>query len=172
LTAPRKQHFIEELKQLYSEAIASARQAETRAAEASDDIQREARRKEDAKGAVEAGRLAVGHRRRRQRATRELETLIAFAAGGVRDFRRSDAVGIGAFVDVTVYSEEGTEERTLFVLPVGAGRELLGPGGEGFVHVVTPASPVGQALLGAHIGDTVEVIIDGRDKEWELLDLA
>jgi transcription elongation GreA/GreB family factor len=172
VTASRKQHFIEELKQLYTQAIGSARQAEMRAAQASDEIQKEARRKDDAKGAVEAGRLAVGHRRRRQRETRELETLIAFAAGGVRSFRRADAVGLGAFVDVSVDGDDGSEERTLFVLPVGAGRELTGPGGDGFVQVITPASPVGKALLGTHIGDIVEVVIDGRDKEWELLDLA
>jgi len=141
-TSPRKQHFIDELKKLYTEAIGNARLAETRAAEGSDAIQAEARRKEDAKDAVLAARLAVGHRRRRQRGTRELEALIAFAAGGIRSFRRDDAVGIGAFVDVSVESEEGSEERTLFVLPVGAGRELTGPGGDGFVHVVTPASPV------------------------------
>lgn len=172
MTSPRKQHFIEELKKLYTEAIGSARLAETRAADASDEIHREARSKEDAKGAVEAGRLAVGHRRRRQRGTRELETLIAFAAGGIRNFRRQDTAGIGAFVDVRIESEEGAEERTLFVLPVGAGRELTGPGGDGFVHVVTPASPVGKALLGTRIGDVVEVVIDGRDREWEVLDLA
>lgn len=172
MSSARKKHFIEELKRIYSKAIADAHQAESRAATASVEIQKEARRKEDTKGATEAGRLAVGHRRRRQRANRELETLIAFAAAGVRDFRRQDAVGLGAFVDVSVESVDGREERTLFVLPVGAGNELAGPGGDGFVHVVTPASPVGKALLGARVGDVVEVVIDGKDKEWELLDLG
>lgn len=190
MTSARKTHFIDELKQIYSKAIADATEAESRAAEASNEILKDARRKEDAKGATEAGRLAVGHRRRRQRAIRELETLIAFAASGVRDFREDDAVGLGAFVDVHIEALDADdgggdgggdgegdgggegEERTLFILPVGAGNELTGPGGDGFVHVVTPASPVGKALLGALLGDVVEVLIDGNDREWELLDLC
>ena len=47
-----------------------------------------------------------------------------------------------------IEDDEGQEERTLFMLPVGAGVELSGPGGDGFVVVVTPRSPVGKALMG------------------------
>lgn len=139
------------------------------------EIRGEARTKEDTKAAVEAERLATGHRRRRQRAVREFDTLMEFLAGGVRDFRPNDAVGLGALVDVSLDPADGEaaqEERTLFVLPVVAGAELTGPGGDGFVFVVTPSSPVGKALLGSRPGDIVEVVIAGEDREWELVDVC
>jgi len=168
----RKAHFIDGLKQHYRDLIASAHRAEGEAGEAAGEVQREARRKEDAKGAVELGRMAAGHKKRRERARRELEKLIAFASKGLRHFGSSDAVGLGALVDVSVEDEAGSEERTLFFLPVGAGTELTGPGGDGFVSVVGPESPVGRALLGAHADDSFEVVIGGRDREWTVVDVC
>jgi len=168
----RKRHFVEELKAHYREIISGAHEAENAAAEGADDIRRESTRKEDAKGALELGRMAVGHQKRRERAKQELESLIAFAAKGLRAFRADERVAVGALVDVSVEGDDGDEERTLFLLPVGAGSELSGPGGDGFVSVVTPASPVGRALQGARSGDSVEVVIRGRDLEWTVVDLC
>ncbi len=168
----RKRHFVEELKAHYRDVISGARSAETAAAEGAEDVRREATRKEDAKGAVELGRLAAGHQRRRERAKQELESLVGFAAKGLRAFRPGEAVAVGALVDVSVGGDDGEEERTLFLLPVGAGTELTGPGGDGFVSVVTPASPVGRALQGARPGDSFEVIVRGRDLEWTVVDVC
>ncbi|MGY8738844.1 MAG: GreA/GreB family elongation factor [bacterium] len=81
-------------------------------------------------------------------------------------------MNIGAIVDVRIEDEVGEEERTLFFLPVGAGEELSGPGGDGFVVVVTPKSPVGSALMGARAEDSFEIVIDGRDREWTVVDLG
>ena len=61
----RKQFFVGALKAHYREIIGGARLAETRAAEAAAEIQNDARRREDAKGSVEFGRMAAGHRARR-----------------------------------------------------------------------------------------------------------
>ena len=73
---------------------------------------------------------------------------------------------------MSVEAGEAEEERSLFLLPVGAGEELEGPGGDGFVAVATPSSPIGRALLGARVGDSVEVVVAGRDSEWTVLDLC
>ncbi len=164
--------FIDELKAHYREVISFARKAELEAGAAADDIQREARNKNDAKGAVESGRMASGHKTRRLRATRELEKLVRFAAGGARAFGPKSSVCLGALVDVSIEGEEGSEERTLFVLPVGAGTQLKGPGGDGFLSVVGLESPVGKALRGAVVGDEVEVIVKGVDREWTVVDLC
>jgi transcription elongation GreA/GreB family factor len=168
----RKQFFVDALKAQYQEIISAARLAETRAAQAAAEIQNDARRKEDAKGAVEFGRMAAGHRGRRERAAKELETLIAFAARGLQAYRREAPIRLGTLVDVSTETEDGREERTLFVLPVGAGSELEGPGGDGFISVVTPASPVGKALQGASAGDIVDVVIAGNDREWTVVDVC
>lgn len=171
MTLDRKAYFVEALKLHYRQAIASAREAEVSAATAADEVRKQARNKEDAKAAVEPGRMAGGHRKRRQRAVRDLETLIQFAADGVRSFGEKSAVGLGALVDVSIEGDEHAEERTLFLLPVGAGTELTGPGGDGFISVIGPQSPLGRALIGARIGDEVEVVAGGRDREWTVVDL-
>ncbi len=167
-----KSHFVGELKRVYQERIARAARAESEAAGQADQIRSDARRREDAKEAALQGRLAGGIRRQRKRAVAELERLLEFVEGGQRRFRPTDRVDVGALVDVRVEDEEGEDERTLFFLPVGAGAELPGPGGDGFVTVVTPDSPVGRALLRALVGDSFEVIVDGRDREWTVVALT
>ena len=51
---------------------------------------------------------------------------------------------------------------------VGAGVTLTGPGGDGHLSVVTPASPIGRAVLGRHSGDTVDVTVEGQPREWTI----
>jgi transcription elongation GreA/GreB family factor len=172
MASPRKQHFIEELKLQYQQLISGARHAESEAEETAGAILADSRRRDDAKSAASQARMAAGHKQRRLRALSELEKLVAFATGGVRDFRPDARIDLGALVDVSVEGEEGPEERTLFLLPVGAGSELKGPGGDGFVSVVTPSSPIGRALKGALAGDSFEVEIQGRDREWTVVDLC
>ena len=75
-------------------------------------------------------------------------------------------------MDVSVDGERGTEERTYILLPVGAGTELTGPGGDGFLSVITPASPVGRALLGKRAGDVIDVTIGREIREWTLVEVG
>ena len=167
-----KATFVDALKQHYSELISDARVAETASAEAAEGVQTEVRRKEDAQSAAAFGRMTAGHRQRRERAVSELEQLIAFAGRGIPAFSSQSKVGLGALIDVSIEDEEGTEERTLFMLPVGAGVELAGPGGDGFLSVVTPTSPVGRALMGSARGDSFEIRIADRDREWYVVDVG
>lgn len=172
MSRQRKQHFVEELKRHYGELIASARAAELATAEGADTLRSQARSREDTKGAVELGRIAGGHKARRERAKREVDALIRFAAGGLPDLRRDAKVSVGALVDVSIDDEGAIEERTFFVLPVGAGAELTGPGGDGFITVVTPESPVGRGLVGTSVGDSFETATGGRDREWTIVDVC
>ena len=168
----RKLFFIEELKRHYRELISGAHRAETDAAVASDEIRDQERHQEDAKVGIEFGRMAIEHRKRRERARRELEQLIAFEKQGVPAPSADGRVALGALVDVSIEGDDGCEERTLFLLPVGAGTELHGPGGDGYVSVVTPSSPVGRSLRTARSGDSFEVKIRGNDREWTVVDVC
>jgi transcription elongation GreA/GreB family factor len=38
--------------------------------------------------------------------------------------------------------------------------------------VVTPQSPVGRAVLGRRVGDTVEVTVQGEPREWTITFVA
>ena len=75
---------------------------------------------------------------------------------------RMCAVAVGASVEIE--DPDSGEGRTLFLAPVGAGRTLTGPGGDGLLSVITPASPVGKAVLGRKEGECVEI----ADREWQI----
>ena len=171
MSVERKRHFVDELKAHFQRVIAGARRAEVSSGAEAAAIQRDARQREDAKGATQSARLASAHRERRQRARHEVQTLIRFA-GGLRSFRSDERIDLGALVDVRIETADDSEERTLFLLPVGAGTELAGPGGDGFVSVITPDSRIGKALRGAQVGDEIEVAVAGLPRDWTVVDLC
>jgi transcription elongation GreA/GreB family factor len=45
---------------------------------------------------------------------------------------------------------------------------LTGPGGDGLLSVVTPASPIGRAVLGRTTGEIVDVTVEGDVREWQI----
>jgi transcription elongation GreA/GreB family factor len=103
-------------------------------------------------------------------ATRQRLEAAAAAWAAVAEFRpaplkRGERISLGALVEV----EDGEGGKTLFLAPAGAGEELTGPGGDGFLHVVTPGSPLGRALLGKRVGDVAEVTVKGELAEWEVV---
>ena len=112
-------------------------------------------------GAARAVNLARGTLARTESAQAALDALDAFR---VRAFRRGEALGLGAVVEL----EDGDAGRTLFLAPVGAGEELSGPGGDGVFQVVTPVSPIGRAVMGRKVGDVVEVMVKGELSEWTI----
>jgi transcription elongation GreA/GreB family factor len=123
-----------------------------------------AEKREDARVSQENSGLARGHRARLDRATADLAALEKFEP---RRIGARGKVELGAIVEV----EDGDEGRTFFLAPVGAGVELTGPGGDGFLSVVTPASPIGRAVLGRAVGDTLEVVVKGEGREWTITHL-
>ncbi|WP_307733098.1 GreA/GreB family elongation factor [Stigmatella ashevillensis] len=154
----------------HSDRLAHRAQAEAR--EAARSLATESEKKEDGRAAIEYGSLATGQSARARRLHEELGVLAAFSEAQTPRFRRGDPVALGALVDVRTEDEKGYDERTFFVLPVGAGTELTGPGGDGFLSVITPASPVGRALLGRRAGDSVDVTWGGEVREWTVLEVA
>ncbi len=117
----------------------------------------------DAKtGAPRAVNLAAGTRTRLEAAQAAWIAVHDFKASPLK---KGDRIGLGAIVEV----EDGEDGKTLFMAPAGAGEELTGPGGDGFLHVVTPASPLGKALLGKRVGDVVEVMVKGELTEWDIV---
>jgi transcription elongation GreA/GreB family factor len=75
-------------------------------------------------------------------------------------------IELGALVEIE--DEDSGDGRTFFLAPVGAGIELTGPGGDGFFSVVTPTSPIGRAVRGHCVGDSIDVTVDGTTRRWEI----
>jgi len=106
-------------------------------------------------GADRALNIAKGQALRSERARAELDALDNFAPGPLK---KGERITLGALVEV-----EGEDSgRTVFLAPAGAGIELTGPGGDGFFSVVTPASPMGRALLGRKVGDSFDLTVAGE----------
>lgn len=80
------------------------------------------------------------------------EDVDALSSLRVRAFPPDGKIALGAFV--VLEDETGTEKYYLLA-PAGAGETL--PFKLGEAKVVTQKSPLGQALLGAQIGDDVEI---------------
>ena len=152
------------LAQLTAHLQATAREArlamEAAAVEARDGAT-PAEKREDARVALEQGGLARGHRARMQRALSDLALLESFSP---QRLTKRAPITAGAIVEV----EADDVGRTFFIAPAGAGTELTGPGGDGFLSVVTPTSPVGRAVMGCKQGDVVEIVAAGQKREWTI----
>jgi len=167
-----KRHFVEQLRTQFVRSLAVTHRAEHEARDAAQHMATEAEKKEDGRAAIEFGSMAKAQALRARQSQRELEQLDDFARGGVPAFGRTTPIGLGALVDLASDDEHNVLERSFILLPVGAGAELTGPGGDGFLSVITPASPIGRALLGRRAGDIVEVTTRGDVREWTIVDVS
>ncbi|HKU37143.1 MAG TPA: GreA/GreB family elongation factor [Polyangiales bacterium] len=114
-------------------------------------------KRDDARTALEFSNLARAQGKRALAAREELARIERFRPGS-----SGDSVRLGDIVEI----EDGAVGRTIFLAPVGAGIELTMPEGDGFVTVVTPASPLGKALIGRELGDVVEISLQGKERDW------
>ena len=159
-----KQALVEQLASRLRQTALVALRAGHEAAEVAREGATPAEKRDDARVALEFQSLAKGHSVRADKARAELGALETFRPAPLA---RGARVAVGAIVEI----EDGDEGRTLFLAPVGAGIELTGPGGDGFLSVVTPASPIGRALLGRRLGDTFDVEVRGEARAWRITDV-
>ena len=113
-------------------------------------------------GAPRAVNLAAATRTRLEAAQAAFAAVADFEA---QPMKKGERIGLGAIVEV----EDGEGGKTLFLAPAGAGEELTGPDGDGFLSVVTPGSPFGRALMGKRVGDVIEVTVAGELTEWDIV---
>ena len=152
--------------QLIEKLSASARTAETEsdaAAVEARDGATPGERVDDSRTALEFSRLSRAQALRAQEIRAAIATLAKFQPKPLAPRAR---VELGALVEV---EDEAGRGQTLFLAPVGAGEELVGPGGDGFFKVVTPGSPIGGALLGKREGESASARIRGELREWTVL---
>jgi transcription elongation GreA/GreB family factor len=156
-----KKFLVEQLSERLRQASAVARKASQVAADVAREGATPAEKREDARTALEFGGLAKGQKERADRMAAELSTLATFHP---QRLSVRMPITLGAIVEV----EDESLGRTFFLAPVGAGIELTGPGGDGFLSVVTPISPIGKAVIGRKVGDTVDVVIQDEPREWTI----
>ncbi|MGE0872947.1 MAG: GreA/GreB family elongation factor [Kofleriaceae bacterium] len=153
-------------RQLEGSARAALSARDSVTAEARDGATPDEKR-EDARAAHQAASLGKTQQRRAQQALAQVDQLAQFRPGPLPP---SAPIGLGAIVEIE--DADSGEGRTFFLAPVGAGMTLTGPGGDGHLSVVTPASPVGRAVLGRRSGDVIDVTVDGELREWSITYVA
>jgi transcription elongation GreA/GreB family factor len=158
-----KRYLVDQLTDRLRETAHVALQASSAAAVEARDGATPAEKREDARVALEQGGLAKGQTIRAKRALAEIDVLNAFRPGPLA---ATAPIAVGAVVEVE--DADSGEGRTFFLAPAGAGVTLTGPGGDGYLSVVTPQSPIGKAVLGMRSGTTVEVTVEGDIREWTI----
>jgi len=79
------------------------------------------------------------------------EAIAAIEKMQIRSFAGDEPVDFGALVEVEL---SGAKEW-FFLAPAGGGTEISHEGG--VLTVITPESPLGSQLIGAHVGDSTTV---------------
>jgi transcription elongation GreA/GreB family factor len=123
-----------------TEALESARKAHQAAVEGATHGEARAENSKDTRG-LEQSYLARGQAQR----VVELEAAVHLAARIALHAPSSATVNVGSLVVI----DNGTEQAIYWLVPVGGGATIDG------VVVVTPASPLGKALLGREVGDEI-----------------
>ena len=84
-------------------------------------------------------------------------------AMAINDARDEGPVRLGS----VVMTDEDGAEAIFWLAPHGGGARLVG-----CVQVVTPGSPLGQALLGKYAGDECEALLAGRRRDLTVVSVA
>lgn len=120
-------------------------------------------KREDARAAHQLQTMGKVQQQRAQKARAEIDAVASWKPGPLPANSR---IMVGAIVEIE--DPDSGQGRTFFLAPVGAGVTLTGPGGDGMLSVVTPASPVGAAVLGRRVGDVVSIGVGADVREWEI----
>lgn len=137
---------------LYQNAAGAAR------AEATDE-QSKAENKYDTRG-LEASYLARGQSRQ---AAEINESIKAFQKLALREFSSSDAIDVGAVVELKNFNETST----YFIGPRSGGTEIACDNRE--VLVITPESPLGSQLVGRRTGEDCMLDIAGQKQQFKVV---
>jgi len=149
-----------ELESLLNRTVSAAQQAY----ETATNKQNKAENKYDTLG-LEAAYLAEGQSKRVAQYETEVEVFKKFP---VKEYIEGARIGVGALVSIV--NEQKIEDR-LFIGPVAGGLCFsYSENGEQFdIRLVTPASPIGKALIGLEAGDEFTLTVKGKALTHEIL---
>ncbi len=113
---------------------------------------------------TEASYLARGLAQRVDELRSEAERLSVFP---LKAFGPDDPVALSALAGL---EDAGGKTSVIFVVAAGGGESLEVDGVS--IRPVTPASPLGRAVMGSHAGDSIEVELPGGKREMTILWIA
>lgn len=151
--------IVATLNEKHQQAISAAQQAHDTAT-AEENI---AENKYDTLG-LEAAYLAQGHSERALSLESDIEVFTKLAPVG---FSEDDPIAQGALV---LIEDTKGEQQRIFLGPVSGGLKIRFKSED--IMLITTQAPLGSKLLGASVGDEVEVDIAGEKKVFDVVGLA
>ncbi len=159
MPAINKEALRKELLAIVEKGLEAARASHAAAIEGATHPEARAENDKDTRG-LEQSYLARGVAQR----VADLENAVAeLTAMKLRVFIAGAPVAISAVVTV----DEGETQSRYFVAPAGGGSVI---GDE--IHVITPQSPIGKALVGRRVADELELKIAGKTRELVIVSLV
>ena len=97
-----------------------------------------------------------------QRVAEMQDVLLCFKSTALKIFHAGAVIAITALVEVIL------NEKTnyLLIMPLGGGQTIKFT--DQSIQVVTPASPLGKALIGQQTGVTITILAGGQKREYEI----
>ena len=157
-----KAKLVETILKSLEKDLEVLREAEKSTREAATHEESKPENEYDTRG-LEASYLA-GAQSKRIIETEEL--LVIFKHAELKDFTDADKISATALVEIEFKGKIGF----YFLMPKGGGTSVTIEGVR--IQVVTPNSPLGQALLGMKVGDTAMVENGGQILEYDILSLS
>ena len=93
------------------------------------------------------------------------ELLYSYKDTKIKNFSASEPISSTALVEVNF----NKKQMLIFIMAKGGGMTLSLEGIP--VHIVTPTSPLGEALLGLKVGDTALVESGDKVREYEIISI-
>jgi transcription elongation GreA/GreB family factor len=100
-----------------------------------------------------------------QRVMEMQDVLLAFRSQSLKNIHESAVVSIGSLVEV--FSNERT--NLLLIMHLGGGQSISYENQT--IQVVTTASPLGKALIGQPVGESVTIVAGNSNKEYEIVSI-
>ena len=154
-----KEDLLKTILTKLKDDLKTATEAVNMAYESATDEENIAECKYDTKG-LEASYLVQGQARRVEELESEVEAFLSLK------IRSVDKVMLNALV--ILQNDQGNSEM-MFIAPSSGGVKIDFSGQE--IVIMTPASPLGRALLGKTTGESIVVTIGKKEKTYRIIEI-
>jgi len=157
-----KVKLIHEIRKSLEKDLEVLKEAERATREAATHEESKPENEYDTRG-LEASYLAGAQSKR---ITETEELLVIFKHIELKYFNENDPISTTALIEIECNNKKGS----YFFLPKGGGIYLTFEGKR--IQIVTPSSPLGEALLGLRVGDVALVESRGQVLEYDILSVS
>lgn len=162
MSLQRKRALCDLFSELCTQELQIIEQASLAAKDAAINTESQAEDSHDTR-ATEASYLARGHAQRAE----EMRSLITYFRNlTVKEFSRDSSIAVGAWVTL----KTSAREQSCFLCERGGGQRVKFEGKD--VQALSVSTPLGEAIVGARLGDTVEVESRNKIQEYEVIELV